>query len=116
MDYKPVPHDDEQTSVTDQLCDIPSKFTKKGTIVVVVWTIVTVATLISVLTLLLLFTLQGHQSCTTRDDDWSHSVSYGGKRSRMSLDHKYDYLWNDLLLDGFGTVSTIENVADNQAS
>jgi hypothetical protein len=116
MDYKPIPHDDERSQVTDHHHDIPFGPKKKGVIFMAVLIAVTTATLVFVLALLFLFKLQRHQSCAVQDEGWNHSARYGQIRSRMSLDHEYDYLWDDFLIEGFGVVSTTESAADNEDS
>jgi hypothetical protein len=34
----------------------------------------------------------------------------------MSLEHEYDHLWDDYLIEGFGVVSTTEGVGDMKDS
>jgi hypothetical protein len=117
MDYKPLPHDDDRSPVARQHHEIHLYGSKKKILTsILILVVATLAILISVLVLLLLFTLRDSQSCTVREETWSSSARYGQNRSRMSLEHKYDHLWDDFLIEGFGVVSTTEGVADSKDS
>jgi hypothetical protein len=76
----------------------------------------TTTTLVSVLLLLFLFMARGTQPVMMKDERLFRSARYGENHSRMSLDHKYDYLWTDLTVDDFGLVPSTDNGADNTAA
>lgn len=69
-------------------------------------------TLISVLALLLMFLLQDNRQCIVRDNGRTFSARFVQNTSRMSLDHEYDYMWNDWLTKGLGIISTSETMGD----
>ncbi len=117
MGYESLPQNEIQSLVEDQHRGVHLYGNRKKTSTSILTLILlTTATLLCVLALLLLTTLRGSQVCIAGDETWDQSTRYGQNRSRMSLDHQYDFLWDDLLIDGFGVVSTTENLADNKDS
>lgn len=113
MGYERLSESDSQDRTTSDPED-DQIFTPKRQVSVSIVTLIGLSstTLISVLILLLLFLLRENRQCTARDDGWTFSARFVQNTSRMSLDHEYDYMWNDWLTKGLGIISTSETVGD----
>lgn len=115
MDYKRLSESDSQGNTSSNAEDDYILRPKREVSVSIVTLIgLSLTTLLSVLTLLLLFLLRENRHCTgtVRDNGSTFSARFVQNTSRMSLDHEYDYLWDDWLTKGLGIISTSEMVGD----
>lgn len=113
MGYKRLSESDSQGHAASDFEDDPI-FTSKRQVSISIVTLIGLSstTLISVLTLLVLFLLRESRHSTWQNDGWTFSARFEQNTSRMSLDHQYDYLWDDWLTKGLGIISTSETVGD----
>lgn len=59
-------------------------------------------TLVSVLILLALSISQTGNHCDSQRPTATVPTRYGRNYSFMSIDHRYDYIWKDMMQEGFG--------------
>jgi hypothetical protein len=112
MGYERLPGSDSESNSTKDPED-EQIFTPNRRISVSTITLLGLSTisLILILISLSLSLPRENRHCTVRDDDWT-SVRSVQNTSRMRLEHKYDYLWNDWLTKGLGIISISEKVGD----
>lgn len=105
MDYKPISQRDSDSPVASQAegCDL-YKSKRKSAMFTTVLLSLSTATFVLLLILLGLSVSRKSIYYDVPNHISTVSTRYGHNTSRMSLDHKYDFLWNDFHQDGFGDV------------